>query len=189
MPKSIPNILTVTRMLLTPLLVICLLKEMYMYSLLLFTIAGVSDGLDGFLARTLDSRTKLGAYLDPLADKILLVTAFLSLAYLKHLPMWLTVVVIARDILIVLGIAVCPLWHIHVAIRPSLISKATTFFQIALVFFVLLHTGYPYFSRLNGGLYWITASVTILSGLHYLYLGLNLLQRSEDERDGDERSP
>jgi len=183
MPKSIPNILTVIRILLTPLLVICLLKQMYMYSLLLFTIAGISDGLDGFLARTFDSRTELGAYLDPVADKVLLVTAFLSLAYLKLLPMWLTVVVIARDILIVLGIAICSLWHVHVTIRPSMISKATTFFQIALVFFVLLDTGYPHFSRLNSGLYWITAAVTILSGLHYLYLGLNLLQGSEDEKE------
>lgn len=180
MPNNIPNILTVIRILLTPLFVICLLKQMYMYSLLLFTIAGIGDGLDGFLARMLNQRTELGAYLDPVADKLLLMSAFLSLAFLGLLPTWLTIVVVSRDILIVIGIVLCSIWHVHVAMRPSQISKATTFFQLATVFFILLNTEYAYFSELNHGLIWMTVVLTILSGLHYLYLGINLLQGSED---------
>jgi cardiolipin synthase len=179
---NIPNMLTVLRILLTPLLVIFLQRRMMGSALLVFTIAGISDGLDGFLARTFNQRTVLGAYLDPLADKLLLMSAFVSLAFLGILPSWLTVVVISRDILIVLGIAICTLWHVHVAIRPSKISKVTTFVQIATIFFLLLDTHIPASDLIKTSLIWGTAIVTTASGIHYLYLGLHLLQGSEQDQ-------
>ena len=179
---NLPNILTVMRILLTPLLVIFLQRRMMTPALLVFTIAGISDGLDGFLARTFNQRTTLGAYLDPLADKLLLMSAFVSLSVLGILPSWLAVVVISRDILIVLGIAVCTLWHIHVVISPSKISKLTTFLQLATVFFLLLDLHFPHFDAVKAVLVWATAVVTTASGVHYLYLGLNLLQGSEEDQ-------
>ena len=93
------------RILLTPLFVIFLIRGLYVPALFVFTIAAVSDGLDGFIARVFNQRTILGAYLDPIADKLLLSSAFVSLAVLDILPAWLTVIVISRDVIIFMGIA------------------------------------------------------------------------------------
>ncbi|MBT8352055.1 MAG: CDP-alcohol phosphatidyltransferase family protein, partial [Deltaproteobacteria bacterium] len=86
---NIPNILTLLRILLTPLFVIFLLKHLYSFALIVFTLAGISDGLDGFIARYLNQRTTLGAYLDPIADKLLVTAAYVSLAILNIIPPWL----------------------------------------------------------------------------------------------------
>ncbi|MEA1899712.1 MAG: CDP-alcohol phosphatidyltransferase family protein, partial [Thermodesulfobacteriota bacterium] len=102
MTINIPNILTVIRILLTPLFVIFLLRNLFSFALLVFTIAAISDALDGLFARYFNQHTALGAYLDPIADKLLLTSAFVSLAILKIVPGWLTVIVISRDILILL---------------------------------------------------------------------------------------
>ncbi|MBU0988492.1 MAG: CDP-alcohol phosphatidyltransferase family protein, partial [Proteobacteria bacterium] len=103
---NIPNILTLTRILLAPLFVIFLLKNLFSFALLVFSVAAISDVLDGFLAKHLGQSSLLGAYLDPVADKLLIASAFVSLAILKILPAWLAVIVLTRDILIVTGIGV-----------------------------------------------------------------------------------
>jgi cardiolipin synthase (CMP-forming) len=173
---SIPNILTLARILLTPLFVILLLKHMLWQALLVFAFAGISDALDGFIARYFNQRTVLGAYLDPVADKLLLISAFVCLAVLGLLPSWLTVIVITRDVIIVLGIAILALTEKKYEVKPSIISKFTTAAQLFTVFLTLLHPYLAGIAAVRVVLYWLTAVLTTLSGLHYIYLGMQRLQ-------------
>jgi cardiolipin synthase (CMP-forming) len=173
---SIPNILTLLRILLTPLFIILLLRHLYPQGLLVFALAGISDALDGFIARYFNQRTRLGAYLDPLADKLLLVSAFVCLAVLKVLPAWLAVIVITRDVIIVLGIAILTITEMPYEVEPSIVSKCTTTVQLLTIAAILLHQSFGLLSAALTPLYWITACLTILSGLHYIYLGMVILQ-------------
>lgn len=178
MSINIPNILTVIRILLTPIFVILLLKDMFHFALIVFTIAAISDGLDGLLARYFNQHTVLGAYLDPIADKLLMASAFVSLAVLKVIPPWLAVIVLSRDILIITGIAVFAISDIHIEMNPSLVSKWTTVAQVLTIFLILLNPMIPGIQTIKWLLFWITAGLTIASGLHYVYFGLNVLQDS-----------
>lgn len=173
---NIPNILTVLRILLTPLFVILLLKQLYLMALGVFFAAGVSDGLDGFIARYFNQRTIMGAYLDPVADKLLLTASYVCLAVLGLIPAWLSVVVISRDVLIVLGIALLTFAKIDFEVQPSRLSKSTTFMQLFTILIILLAQEFPRVGEGNAALFWMTATITIISGLHYLYVGLNILQ-------------
>jgi cardiolipin synthase (CMP-forming) len=184
LPINLPNILTIIRILLVPVFVIYLQKNMFMPALIIFTIAGVSDGLDGLLARYLNQKTILGAHLDPLADKLLLAAAFVTLSIIQCIPDWLTVIVISRDILIMLGVGVCIMLEIKVEIKPSFVSKCTTVSQLLTVFLVLLYLSLPgtaiipdTYARL---LYMTTACLTIISGLHYIYKNMNIHQKAEE---------
>jgi cardiolipin synthase (CMP-forming) len=173
---NIPNILTVLRILITPLFVIFLIRKMHGHALLVFIFAGVTDGLDGLIARLLNQRSELGALLDPIADKLLLTAAYISLGILKTIPGWLAVVVISRDVLIVTGIAVLKFANIPFAIRPTGISKWTTVFQLLTIGVTLLDMSFAGAEMVKQGLYWTTITMTILSGLHYTYRGLTILQ-------------
>jgi len=175
---NIPNILTIIRILLTPLFVIFLLRDMFSFALLVFSIAAVSDGLDGLLARYFNQYSVLGAYLDPIADKLLLVSAFVSLAVLKIIPPWLTVIVISRDIMIVIGILIFAMTDIPIEMKPSLVSKCTTVAQLFTIFLTLLDPQIPGTQIIKQLLFWITAGLTVTSGLHYIYFGLNVLQNA-----------
>jgi cardiolipin synthase (CMP-forming) len=173
---NLPNALTLIRLLLTPLFVILLLRDQITPALVVFCLAGISDGLDGFIARYFDQRTLIGAYLDPVADKALLMSAFVCLAIMGMIPDWLTVMVLSRDILIVIGIAILTVtgktYHIH----PSLVSKCTTVAQIAMVIVSLMATGIPLLQAVKAVLVPVTAALTAISGLHYVYIGMNMLQ-------------
>ena len=185
---NIPNILTVLRILVTPLFVIFLIRNQHGYALLVFVFAGVSDGLDGLIARWLNQRSDLGAVLDPIADKLLLTAAYITLGILRDIPGWLAVLVISRDVLIVTGIAVLTFADIHFDIRPSLVSKWTTVFQILLIGVSLLEFDFSGAQTLQAVLGWVTAGMTVLSGLHYTYLGLNILQTgygAQAKKDAD----
>jgi len=181
---NIPNFLTICRILLTPVFVILLLKDLRFSAFIVFSIAGISDALDGLIARCFNMRTVLGAYLDPLADKLLLTSAFVSLAVLKIIPEWLAVIVISRDVLIVLGIGVFSITDIRVEIRPSLVSKCTTMFQIATVIASLLELDFIPAKIVKQGLFWITSGFTVMSGFHYLYNGLSILQSALGNNNG-----
>ncbi len=163
---------------LTPLFVIFLLKNLFHPALIVFTVAAISDGLDGLLARYFNQYSVLGAYLDPIADKLLLASAYISLAVLKAIPAWLTVIVLSRDILIITGIAVFALGDIQIEIKPSLVSKWTTVAQLLTIFLVLLNPHVEGIYQTKMLLFWIVAGLTIASGLHYVYIGLNILQNS-----------
>lgn len=185
---NIPNILTVLRILVTPLFVIFLIRNQHGYALLVFVFAGVSDGLDGLIARWLNQRSDLGAVLDPIADKLLLTAAYITLGILKDIPGWLAVLVISRDVLIVTGIALLTFADIPFDIRPSLVSKWTTVFQILLIGVSLLELDFSGAQTLQAVLGWVTAGMTVLSGLHYTYLGLHILQTgygAQAKKDAD----
>jgi len=176
---NIPNILSIARILITPFFVILLMKKMFFFALLIFTIAGISDALDGLFARYFNQHTILGSYLDPLADKILLTSAFISLAILKVVPGWLTVIVITRDILILLGIAMVTIMGKKITIKPTLVSKCTTAIQLATIFLILLDNQFAINEIIVlWPLYWITAFLTIISGLYYIVTGLKMLQEN-----------
>jgi cardiolipin synthase len=179
---NIPNFITVIRILLTPLFVIFMLREMFPIAILIFTIAGISDGLDGFIARCFNQRTELGAYLDPIADKFLLVASFITLGVQQHIPGWLAVIVISRDIVIVMGIAVLSIMDIKVRIHPSPVSKVTTFAQLTTVFLTLLYPQIPSEPMAKYVMFWITAVLNTVSGLHYMMLGLNTFQNGQDKQ-------
>ena len=167
-----PNQLTLLRMIFVPFIVIHLVEGRYLWALIVFVVAGFSDGLDGLLARSLHQQTLLGQYLDPIADKLLLSSMFLVLAILHRIPWKFTVVVFSRDISILAASAVLFAIAGLRNFRPSIFGKANTFSQICAVFFVLLLEVCP--SR------WIwiarteflraTFIFTILSALHYVVL-------------------
>ncbi len=174
---NIPNIVSIIRILITPFFVILLIKKMFFFALLVFALAGISDALDGLLARYFNQHTILGSYLDPLADKLLLTSAFVSLAILKVVPGWLTVIVITRDVLIFLGIAMIAIMGKKIAIQPSLVSKCTTVVQLLTIFLILLDNQFAIREWvILWPFYWVTAFLTITSGLDYIIKGLKMLQ-------------
>jgi len=180
---SIPNIITVARILLTPIFVIFLEKGQFAHALAIFFIAAVSDGLDGFLARYFNQRTELGAYLDPIADKLLLTTAFVGLALWGHLPVWLGVIVVSRDVMITMGIAVLTISNTSFRVQPSMLSKITTFVQLLTVCLTLLSPGMDLPPNMLTIAFWVTAVITILSGGHYLVQGLLKLQKGLEPKN------
>lgn len=167
-----PNQLTLLRMIFVPFIVIHLVDGRYLWALVVFMIAGFSDGLDGLLARTLHQQTLLGQYLDPIADKLLLSTMFLVLSILHKIPWKYTVLVFSRDTSILAASAVLFAIAGLRDFRPSIFGKANTFSQISAVFFVLL------FEIVRQRWVWIARTVflratfffTIISALHYLIL-------------------
>ena len=169
-----PNQLTLLRMIFLPFIVINLVGHHFNTALILFVLAGLSDGLDGLLARKLHQQTLLGQYLDPIADKLLLSTMFLvlSIEYRGVVPWKFTVIVFSRDVSILLVSGVLFMIAGLRDFRPSIFGKANTFAQVAAVFFALLFLVYP--------IVWIaitlkfflkaTFAFTILSALHYAFL-------------------
>ena len=178
---NIPNFLTLLRILITPLFVIFMIKGQYRLSLLVFFLAGISDGLDGLFARWFNQKTILGAHLDPIADKLLLISAFIALAVQQMIPSWLAVVVISRDILIIMGIAILRFFHAAFSIRPSMISKCTPATQLATVFLVLLSFEVAAVGPMLRPLFWFTTLLTTASGLHYVVLGITILNQETQE--------
>nr|WP_321514395.1 CDP-diacylglycerol--glycerol-3-phosphate 3-phosphatidyltransferase [uncultured Pseudodesulfovibrio sp.] len=182
---TIPNILTVVRILLTPAFVMAYISENFNFAWILFAIAGLTDALDGFLARIWDQRTQLGAMLDPLADKVLLVTSFICLALKGWIPAWFAVLVVSRDVIIVGGLALLHFWGIEVRsrIQPIWISKFTTVAQIFLVIFVMIQKSFGLdFSLIQVLMVWLTAIVTVISGVAYVRRGFELFSEEADGR-------
>lgn len=176
---NLPNTLTLIRILTIPIFLEFLAYHLYWQALVVFAIGGVTDFLDGLTARWLNQQTALGAYLDPVADKLLVISSFIMLGLINGIPMWLTMVVVARDILIVVGYgAIYVLVEEKLAVRPSWIGKWSTTFQLftLAVALVTLHDAnllHPYVLTVFIAL---TATATVASGLQYLYRGLIWLQ-------------
>jgi cardiolipin synthase len=167
---SAPNQLTLLRMMFVPFIVIKLVEGHYSSGLILFVLAGFSDGLDGLLARTLKQQTVLGQYLDPIADKLLLSTMFMVLSILHKIPWKFTVLVFSRDITILLASAVLYAIAGLRDFRPSVFGKANTFAQVAAIFFVLLleinKSRWVAICRLS--FLRATFTFTIISAMHYV---------------------
>jgi len=177
---NIPNILTLMRIILVPIFVILMMQGSFSYALAVFVIAGITDGLDGFLARILGQQTVLGAYLDPLADKALIITSFVILSTLEIVPGWLAVIVISRDCIILFGISVLFLMSVPFEIRPTYVSKATTVLQLLTVFLVLVSKWLPAYANpmMITTLFWSTACFTVVSGFYYIFKGIKFINNS-----------
>ena len=180
----VPNFLTLLRIASVPFIIILLFNNDYELALWLFVLAGLSDGLDGFIAKRYGCVTKLGTMLDPLADKCLLVASFVMLSYQEYLPFWVTVVVVFRDLIIIGGVLFVTLLIGNVVLKPLLISKTNTVVQIFLVFITLLNLAYPSLmpSIDWSFLFFLVAGTSIFSGLAYIWQGLVLTMHGEKKQ-------
>lgn len=170
--RSAPNLLTLLRICLAPFLVAAILEERYALSFVLFVAAGVTDALDGLLARALKQRTTLGEYLDPVADKLLLSTLFLVLMHKGLIPATVTVLVFGRDVGILVVAAILYAAVGRREFSPSLLGKANTLAQICAVAAVMLHqlTGAQWVAYARMLALDATMTLTVVSGLHYAWV-------------------
>jgi len=185
--RSFPNLLTLLRLGFIPFIVNSILDGRYEIALALFFLAGISDALDGVLARSLGQRTKLGEYLDPIADKLLLGTLFLVLSAMHRIPWRVTVVVFSRDLII---LVVCTLVYVTTPLRdfrPTVLGKANTVAQIGTLGVTIFVEVEPWFwvVLLKWIGIWTVFSLTIVSALHYVYLlGVRLRAVGVQDRAG-----
>jgi cardiolipin synthase len=177
---TVPNQITFLRLGIIPFFIILISYEQYRWALLVLILAGLSDGIDGLLARKLNQRSALGAYLDPLADKLLLSSSFLILAFKGKIAWWLTIIVFGRDVLILAVAAAVILIQGYRPFPPSFLGKATTFFQIVLVFVTIFGAAYPHphFVLAAYLLTYLVPALTIGSGFHYSFVLATRLHNS-----------
>ena len=181
---NIPNFFSVLRIVSIPLFIICLSYDAHFYALAIFCLAAITDALDGFFARLFKQKTVLGSYLDPIADKLLLVSSFIALALLNLIPKWLTILVVSRDVIISMGILLLRMNLFQVEIKPSIVSKCTTFFQLlAIATTLLLHVLSRDFIWVDA-VYWITGALTVASGIHYILTGMKMINEKESGPTG-----
>jgi cardiolipin synthase len=177
---TIPNFLTLLRIIAIPVFLICLADGNYGAAFMLFLGAGVTDTVDGAVARLTNSRSELGAVLDPMADKLLLLSSFIVLGFSGALPTWLVVLVVVRDVIVVLGYgAVFVVDHEWMEVAPSRLGKLSTFFQLFTVGFALMSLARPALplETINQIMASVTGAVTAASGVQYVYRGLLWHQR------------
>jgi len=182
--SHLPNLITISRIGLAPVLILLLKDQEYAASLAVFFLAGISDGLDGWIAKRYQYQSRLGSILDPLADKTLLITSYVMLTLLNHLPFWLMLTVTFRDLLIVGGYLVYTSMVGPVHMHPSWLSKFNTFMQITLVVVLLaqqvLHWFQPVVLDL---LIYTVLATTVASGVHYLWIWL-VMKQLDPVKDG-----
>lgn len=141
---SIPNLVTLARILLVPILVWAIASGQMLIAFLLFLVAGISDAVDGFLAKRFGMQSELGRYLDPLADKVLIVSIYVSLGVIGVIPRWLVILVVSRDLMIVGAVMLAWLIDKPIAVKPLLVSKINTAAQIVLAGLVLAMLGFDF---------------------------------------------
>ncbi len=167
----IPNLLTLARIGMVPWLVVLLQNQQFALSLVVFVVAGLTDALDGFIAKRFNAQTYLGSLLDPLADKGLLVSSYIMLSVLGLIPFWLMVAVVFRDVIIVGGYLLMVLFFGSVKMQPLIISKVNTFTQIAYIVLVLLALAMNSdFSAIQPILSYAVLATSVISGLAYVYI-------------------
>ena len=183
MLRYLPNALTMLRLLLTLPLGWLILREQFSEALVVGFIAGLTDALDGAVARRLGAFSRLGAALDPVADKLLITVCMLSFAEIELIPWWLALAVIGRDLVIVGG-ALCYHWMIgQLEFEPTNLSKANMFVQIAFCILVLITQLLPDLPRtLQSYSYWLVLAVALASGIHYVWLWSNKALKARREK-------
>lgn len=182
---NIPNLISILRLLLVPFTVWLIISEAYGSAFVTFVTAGISDGIDGYLARRFDWRTRLGAYLDPLADKALLVSVFVTLGFLKLIPAWLAILVVSRDALIVGAVLLSRVLDDPVRVAPLMVSKVNT---VAQILFAVAVLGVAALGKPVGGLVDYgaipVALLTALSGAAYLKAWLRHMAHHPEPGEG-----
>ena len=178
---NVPNFLTLCRLGAIPIFLSFLSRHQYTEALYVFAAAAVTDALDGTVARWFDARTEIGAFLDPFADKLMLLSAFVVLTVEQDLPGWLLSVVAVRDVVVVGGYVMIAFFTSErMPVRPSYLGKLSTFLQLGCVIATLLRIGVTWPNYWYALLY-LTVFVTALSGVHYMYRGLVWLGSREPE--------
>ncbi len=175
---NIPNTITLIRVVLIPFFINLMIYGYYREALIVFLVAGVTDALDGMIARLTKTKSELGAFLDPMADKLLVVSSFVTMALLDKLPIWLVIIVVSRDVILALGSMVIYFMGRDITVRPSLVGKATTFFQLVVVGVSLIVLNYgaePAMMPMVQGIFWVTAALTIASGVQYVVRGMKIV--------------
>jgi cardiolipin synthase len=170
---GLANWLTIVRILLIPVLVSFLVYNRAAWAFVIFVVAGVTDTMDGYIARTRGTKTRLGAFLDPLADKLLMTASFVTLTYKfsRVLPFWLTALVLSRDLLLILVAVLIMLTGGQIHPAPTLLGKTSTVFQMLMVGVALLAVGgVPDPWHVRVGLMVVTAALTVASAVQYLIL-------------------
>ena len=200
---TLPNALTVVRMVLIPVFVGALYYQRFGWALAVFVVAGVTDGLDGLFARRFNQYSPLGQILDPIADKLLLVTSFVTLSlpsimepsalvqpHPRHLPIpfWVTAAVISRDIFIVVGAAAINVVTGFRRFRPSWLGKANTAVQITGIVLVLVAASYPPLRGYLPTVYTTVFSFALISGVHYIFWANRLMGEERQQREATNRS-
>ncbi len=176
---NLPNFLTLIRIVLIPFFLVLLASHLYLDALVIFIVGGLTDALDGAVARLMNQKTSIGAYLDPVADKLLVISSFVMLGMIDAIPSWLIVLVVSRDVIILFGyVMLYFLVGDRPKVQPSFIGKLSTLFQLLTVGFVLAFLHDPKFlnARLDEILIWVTSLTSVISGLQYIYQGLVWLQ-------------
>jgi cardiolipin synthase len=177
--RHIPNLITILRLMAAPFAAWLLAEARYREALGVVVLAGLTDWFDGFAARHLNAAGKTGVILDPLADKILLVTLFVELAVIHLIPLWMLLLALIRDLVIVIGALLLRVFRNIRKFLPSMLGKVSTFFQIMLVLMVLLDAAFPepVFRVLRVAALILAALFTILSGLDYIRRGIAMAIR------------
>jgi len=179
MVVTIPNLITLLRLMMVPTTVWVLISGYQGWAFWLFIAAGIGDALDGIIARQFGLVSRLGSFLDPLADKALLVSVYITLAILLHIPAWLAIMVVSRDLLIVAGVLLSWVLEWPVEMRPLPISKANTLAQITLAAIVLADLAFAVdFIALRNGLIILVAALTVGSAAAYLIDWVRHMRRS-----------
>ncbi|MBT3707079.1 MAG: CDP-alcohol phosphatidyltransferase family protein [Proteobacteria bacterium] len=183
---QIPNLLTLARIAAVPVLILFLYEGRYGAALTVFVLAGITDGLDGWIAKRFKCVTRLGSILDPLADKILIVSTYVMLVLAGDLPFWLILLIGFRDLGIIAGVLVLNTLNGHVQMQPSLLSKVNTFLQISLVILVMVERiGLIALEPVAEILLWFVAVTTVASAIHYVYFWfIHPLESRVDEKLG-----
>lgn len=172
---TLANRLTILRILMTPVIVVLLMYRQMRAALALFVLAGITDGLDGLVARSWKQKTTLGMVLDPVADKVLLASTLVTLTLLKELPRWFTIIVVSRDVLLIGGSVILYMFLGKIGVPPSWMGKTTTGMQLVTILTAMLDNFYPALRTAILPLAVVTLALTIASGLDYIYRGARLL--------------
>lgn len=183
MRLNLPNFLTLLRLFAIPVFLVLLLDFRYPEALAVFVAAGITDALDGAIARLTHTKTTLGAYLDPAADKLLLLSAFIALGFAAEVPRWLVVIVLSRDVIVVLGyFLLFVMTQRTMEVRPSIVGKLATFFQLASISLVLLSLvqGRTLLPTVEDCVFYLAGLMTAGAGLQYVYRGLRWAARQEE---------
>ena len=178
-PLNVPNSLTILRILLIPLIVGLLVYEHVEYALVTLVIAALTDALDGTIARIANQKTPFGAYLDPLADKLLLMSTFVTFSLLDMVPVWSVILVVSRDAILLTGTLLAHLTHTVIDASPTVLGKATTLFQASYMILVLALIAQGLDPVSLFPLLLTMSLLTVLSGLHYIFRGVSRLNNAE----------
>jgi cardiolipin synthase len=172
---NLPNYITLLRIILIPFFINLMIYHYYREALVVFIFACVTDALDGMIARFTKTQTELGAFLDPMADKLLIVSAFVTLVLMDMLPVWLVIIVISRDMILVLGSIAIYFTGYKFTAKPSIIGKTTTVMQLVVVTLSLVMKNFGTETGLMTMLYWLTAGFTLASGIQYVARGTKIV--------------